>query len=147
MERPSLSADKDHGRERLLSLVQEALARSAPGATPDFSSLARSLNLPLSEIYGLATFYAFVGAKPRGRHTIRVCRSLPCHLAEARKVRERLEKMLGIASGRTTADGRFTLEVVNCIGACDQAPAMLVDQDLHGRLTPRKIAGILKSYL
>jgi NADH:ubiquinone oxidoreductase subunit E len=62
-------------------------------------------------------------------------------------VRERLEKMLGIEPGQTTADGRFTLEVVNCIGACDQAPAMLVDHELHGRLTIRKIARILKSYL
>ena len=147
MDRTSASADMTRGRERLVVLITEALAKAGPAAPPDFVGLARSLQLPLSEVFGVAGFYAFLGVKPRGRHTIRICRSLPCHLAEARGVRERLEKMLGIASGRTTADGRFTLEVVNCIGACDQAPAMLVDHDLHGRLTPRKIAGILKSYL
>lgn len=148
MERtPSSPTDIDRGRERLVALIIEALEQAGPAGPPDLPGLARSLKLPLSEIFGVASFYAFLGVKPRGRHTIRICRSLPCHLAEARGVRERLEKMLGIEPGQTTADGRFTLEVVNCIGACDQAPAMLVDHELHGRLTTRKIARILKSYL
>jgi NADH-quinone oxidoreductase subunit E len=147
MDRTSASAHMNRGRERLTVLIEEALAKAAPDAPPDFAGLARSLELPLSEIFGVASFYAFLGTRPRGRHTIRVCRSLPCRLAEAVTLRQRLEKMLGIGAGQTTRDGRFTLEVVGCIGACDQAPAMLVDHDLHGRLTAGKITKILKSYL
>jgi len=136
----------DRDRQSLLALVQNALEKSGPDALPDFDGLARSLELPPSEVYGLATFYAFLGEKSRGRHTIRVCSGLPCHMEEARSVLTRLEKVLGIEAGQTTPDGRFTLEVVSCIGACDQAPAMLVNDELHGRLTTRKIARVLKSY-
>ena len=108
--------------------------------------IARSLDVPISEVYGVASFYSFLAVKPKGRNVIRICQSLPCHLKHSQAVIESLEKELGIKPGETTADSKFSLEFTNCIGACDMAPAMLVNDDLHGNLTLDKIAQILKSY-
>ena len=111
------------------------------------TDIARSLGLPLSEVYGVATFYAFLSVKPQGRHMIRVCKSLPCHMKNGLMVVESLEREIGIRPGETAPRGRFSLELTSCIGACDQAPAMQVNDDVHGHLTPYKISEILKSYL
>jgi NADH:ubiquinone oxidoreductase subunit E len=110
------------------------------------SAAARTLSLPLSEVYGVATFYAFMSVKPRGRHVIRVCKSLPCTMKNGRKIAESVEREIGIRPGAATPDGRFSFELTNCIGACDHAPAMMVNDDLHGNLTQKKISGILRSY-
>jgi NADH:ubiquinone oxidoreductase subunit E len=110
------------------------------------SAAARNLSLPLSEVYGVATFYAFISVRPRGRNVIRVCKSLPCYMKNGRRIAESVEKEIGISPGASTADGRFSFEWTNCIGACDQAPAMLVNNDLYGSLTPKKISEILRSY-
>ena len=108
--------------------------------------LAESLNMPIHEAYGVASFYSFLATRPLGRNVIWVCRSLPCHLKSAEMIMESVAKELGIGSGETTADGRFSFELTNCIGLCDHAPAMLINQDPHVDLTPGKIKQILKSY-
>ena len=108
--------------------------------------VAQSLDLPVSEVYGVATFYSFLATKPLGRNVIRVCKSLPCHLKHAEMTIDSLESALGIKPGETTADGKFSLELTNCIGACDYAPAMLINHDLYGNLTPDTTSQILKSY-
>ena len=108
--------------------------------------IARSTGVPVSEVYGVATFYSFLAVKPKGRNVVRICRSEPCHMKDGEKVVTAIEQALGISAGRTTADGRFTLEFTNCIGACDMAPAMLINDDLHGNLTPEKIPQILQLY-
>ena len=110
------------------------------------NEIARLLDVPVSEVYGVATFYSFLSTRPAGRNVIRVCRSLPCHLKHSEEIIARLKNVIGIKPGETTADGRFTLELTNCIGACDQSPAMLVNDDLHGDLTPEKISRILETY-
>jgi NADH:ubiquinone oxidoreductase subunit E len=107
---------------------------------------AQSLNLSIGEVYGVATFYSHLSTRPTGEYVIRVCKSLPCYLANAQMILQSLEEQLGIKPGETTSDSLFSLELVNCIGACDQAPAMLVNDEVHGNLTPKKIAKILKSY-
>jgi len=136
--------DKDR-RSLLVHLkqVQEKL-----GYVPDehMAEVAQSLNVPLSEIYGVATFYSFLSSRPLGRNVIRVCRNLPCYLKNAETIVKSLEDELGISPGETTADARFSLEPTNCIGACDRAPAMLINSDVHTDLTPAKIAKILKEY-
>ncbi len=108
--------------------------------------IARSTGVPLSQVYGVATFYSFLSLKKKGRNLIRICRSEPCHIKHAPDIVAALKTALGIEPGQTTADGRFTLEHTNCIGACDAAPAMLVNNDLHGNLTVGKITEILESY-
>jgi len=108
--------------------------------------IAGQAGLPLSSVYGVASFYAFLPVTRVGRNVIKVCNCLPCDLKDAQGVIGSIKKELGIEPGQTTADGKFTLEMVGCIGACDQAPAMLINDKLYGNLTSEGIAGILKSY-
>ena len=107
---------------------------------------AQSMDLSLSDVYGVATFYSFLTTRPTGENVIRVCKSLPCYVKNSQKILQCIEDTLGIKPGETTPDGMFSLELASCIGACDRAPAMLVNSDVHGNLTPKKIAKILKSY-
>ncbi len=137
---------RNQEREMLLEMLVAAQRELGFLSEEAMSAAARTLNLPLSEVYGVATFYAFISVKPRGRNVIRVCKSLPCYMKNGRRIAESVEKEIGIRPGGSTADGRFSFELANCIGACDQAPAMLVNDNLHGSLTPRKISEILRSY-
>ncbi|MDP6221752.1 MAG: NADH-quinone oxidoreductase subunit NuoE [Dehalococcoidales bacterium] len=129
-------------------LIQLKRVESQFGYIPEESitEVAQSLDLPISEIYGVATFYSFLATKPLGRNVIWVCQNLPCHLKHAETTIDNLERILGIKPGETTSDNKFSLKLTNCIGACDYAPAMLINRDLHGNLTPNKISQILKLY-
>jgi NADH-quinone oxidoreductase subunit E len=108
--------------------------------------VADGLDLPLSQVYGVATFYAQFHLKPRGRNIIRVCLGTACHVRGAAKILSRIEKELTIKSGETTQDLRYTIEPVACIGACGLAPVMMINDDTHGRLTPDKIPALLGKY-
>ena len=132
-------------KENLLLLLEEA--QSKFGCVPEefIAEVAQSLNISQSEVYGVATFYSFLSTKPLGRNVIRVCKSLPCYLKNSLMIIESVEKELGIKPGKTTPDSKFSFELTNCIGACDKAPAMLINSDVHGNLTPEKISQILKS--
>jgi NADH-quinone oxidoreductase subunit E len=112
----------------------------------DIVNISKNNEVSVSTVYGVASFYSFLQLKPSGRNIIRICRSLPCHLKEVEKVRESLSGILGIKPGQTTADGKFSLELTNCIGACDMAPAMLINDDLYGNLNPDNLSQILESY-
>ena len=100
----------------------------------------------LGEVYGLASFYSFLSTKPTGRNVIRVCRSLPCFLKNGEFLLNVIKKSIGILPGETTKDERFSLEFTNCIGACDKAPTIMVNHDIHGELTDADIPDILASY-
>ena len=115
--------------------------------SPEFmTGLSDSLDIPVNDVYGVASFYSFLVTKPPGRNVIRICKSLPCHLKEGQSIIEAVEKEIGIKPGNTTEDGRFSFELVNCIGLCDGASAMLINHDVHVKLTQDKIAGILAKY-
>jgi len=131
---------------KLLVLLEAAQAKSAHISTETITELAESLDLSIGEVYGVASFYSFLHTKPKGRHVIRICKSLPCLLKNAQTIIDSVRQELGIKPGETTADGKFSFELTNCIGACDKAPAMMVNSDVHGNLTPKKIAKILKAY-
>jgi NADH:ubiquinone oxidoreductase subunit E len=107
---------------------------------------ANTIGVGISEIYGVVSFYSFLSTKPLGKHVIRICKNVPCDLKSAGMIINAIQEQLGVFPGETSKDGRFTFELTNCIGACDQAPAMLVDDDLHGNLTPEKIGEILRTY-
>ena len=113
---------------------------------PALEYTAERIKIPLSRLYGVATFYAQFKMAPRGRNIIRVCKGTACHIQGSPKVAERVEEILGITGGETTPDLRFTLEEVACIGACALAPVMTINDQPHGRLTPDRIKGILDSY-
>ena len=105
--------------------------------------LAQTASLSLSEIYAVASFYHFLSTEPQGRYVIRVCKSLPCYLKSSKSIIEAVQAKLGIAPDETTPDGKFSLHYTSCIGACDQAPALLLNHDLHGNLSPEKIGQLL----
>ncbi len=108
--------------------------------------VSKRMHIPLSSLYGVSTFYAQFKMKPRGRYIIRVCKGTACHIQGSPRIAERIEEILGVESGETTDDLRFTLEEVACIGACALAPVIMINDDPHGRLTPDKIRDILESY-
>lgn len=134
------------GRENLLALLKEAQGKF--GYLPEniIVELAESLDIPTGEVYGVATFYSFLATRPQGRNVIRVCQSLPCFLKNSRMIIKSIEEELGIGPGDTTPDGKFSLQLINCIGQCDEAPAMMINNDVHGGLNQEKVARILQAY-
>jgi NADH-quinone oxidoreductase subunit E len=108
--------------------------------------IAEFLRLSLADLDGVATFYNLIFRKPVGRHVILFCDSVSCWIMGSAGQFRNLSSRLGAAPGETTADGRFTLLPIVCLGACDHAPAMMVDSDLHTDLTPAKIEVILEGY-
>ncbi|MDO6355329.1 NADH-quinone oxidoreductase subunit NuoE [Caloramator sp. CAR-1] len=108
--------------------------------------VSQELNVPMSEIYGVASFYSYFSLEPKGEHIIRVCLGTACYVKGAQGLIDRLSKELGIEVGKTTADGKFTLEATRCLGACGLAPVMVIGEKVYGRLTPEDIPNILKEY-
>jgi NADH-quinone oxidoreductase E subunit len=113
---------------------------------PVLEAIAERLAVPISQVYGVVTFYAQFHLEPRGKHIVRTCQGTACHVRGAGKILDALKENLGVAPGHATADLQFTLETVACIGACGLAPVLMVDQDTHGRLTPDAIPEILDKY-
>ena len=109
-------------------------------------TISTGLDIPLSKVFSVVTFFKAFSLTPRGRHLINVCLGTACHVRGADKVVEQIEKELGIKPGENTADLRFTLETVNCVGACALGPIVVIGEDLHGEMTPEKVADVLKNY-
>lgn len=108
--------------------------------------VARELNVPLSKIYGVVTFYSFFSTTPKGKHTIGVCLGTACYVKGADKVLAKVKEELGIDVGGTSADGRFSLALTRCVGACSMAPVLMIDDKVYGQLTPEQIPEILAKY-
>ena len=134
-----------HGRDRsaLIPVLQDLhVERRRIGPTA-MQVVADRLGIPVTDVYGVVTFYSFLGMGAVGRHVIRLCRTISCGMAGAEGIARHLERELGIGFGETTPDGLFTLEWANCIGRCDSAPAMLVDQSAMGHLTPELASEVI----
>ncbi|MBI5170697.1 MAG: NAD(P)H-dependent oxidoreductase subunit E [Candidatus Eisenbacteria bacterium] len=135
-----------HGRTRdaLLPILQDLQAKHA--CVPDFAMqvVADELGLHPAEVYGVVSFYAFLGHEPRGRFVVRLCRTVSCELARTAPVARQLENELGIAFGETTRDGRFSLEWAACLGLCDQGPALLVNDRVYTKVTPERVHAIVE---
>ncbi|NLU11049.1 MAG: NADH-quinone oxidoreductase subunit NuoE [Tepidanaerobacter acetatoxydans] len=108
--------------------------------------VAETLDITLSEVYSTITFYSFFSLKPKGKYQIRTCLGTACYVRGAEKVLDRLKTELGIDVGDTTDDGKFSLNACRCIGACGLAPAIIINDEVYGRLTPDKIPEILKKF-
>lgn len=132
--------------DNILLALKEAQTRFGYISQKFMIELAGSLDIPVNDVYGVASFYSFLTTRAPARNIIRICKSLPCHLKEGQTIIETIEKEIGIKPGNTTKDGRFSFELTNCIGLCDRAPAMLINHDVHVDLTPEKIADILAKY-
>ena len=133
-------------RQRLLTMLKNTQENSGYISKEVIAESAQNLGIPVSDVYGVTTFYSFLSTRPLGRNVIRICKSLPCYLKNAPMIIEAVTNEIGISPGEMTTDGKYSFELTNCIGACDKAPAMLLNHDVHGNLTPGKISEILKSY-
>ena len=134
------------GQEDLLVLLKEAQNKFGYLTGELLIEIAKSLDLSVSDVYGVTTFYSFLSTRPLGRNVIRVCKSLPCFLKNYQTIIESVAREIGIKPGETTPDGKFSLQFTNCIGACDKAPAMMINHYVYTDLTPSKISQILRSY-
>jgi NADH-quinone oxidoreductase subunit E len=122
---------------------------SAHGYLPEgaLRAAADELGVPLSQLYSTASFYSAFGFEPRGRHTIQVCVGTACYIRGADRLLEKLESLLGVRPGETTADGTFTLETAYCFGSCSMSPVIRVDGQPQGRVRADRLPRILSKYL
>jgi len=130
----------------LIPVLEEAQVALEYLPVPIQKRIAKGLNLPLSRVYGVVTFYSFFTMTPRGRHTVRVCLGTACYVRGGKALADVIEKSFGIREGETTPDRKFTYESVRCLGACGLGPVIVVDNDVHGRVKPGKVKDILNAY-
>ena len=102
--------------------------------------------IPMSKIYGVVTFYSFYSLQPKGKYRISVCLGTACDVKGSGQVYEKIQSRFGIGGGECTPDGKFSLEACRCVGACGLAPVMMINDDVHGRLTPGNVEEILAKY-
>jgi len=127
----------------ILQDVQEEFSYLPP---PALKMISKELALPLSRVLSLATFYKAFSLTPKGKHPIHVCLGTACHVRGAQLVLEKFERDLGLKTGKTSADGNFSLDAVRCVGCCGLAPVVMVGEDVHGKVSPAKIVGLLNKY-
>jgi len=130
----------------LVGILQEVQREEGFLPRMTLARLARRLDIPLSRLYALATFYRAFSLVPTGRHRISVCLGTACHVRGGQALLNRLEHLLGVRAGDTTADRRFTLQTVRCVGCCSLGPVFKVDQETFARVRQDKLAGILARY-
>jgi len=131
----------------LIPVLQEAQGIYGYLSKEVLATIAKRLNIPLSRIFGVVTFYAQFYTTPRGRYTVRVCRGTACHVRGGKNVLKAVQQALGIGEGETTLDFKFTFETVACLGACALSPVLLVNKNYYGKLTPAKVEKVLKQYI
>jgi len=129
---------------QLLLDVQRALNWIPPEAV---IRINKRLKIPVSEIYRVASFYTALSLKPRGRHIVRVCSGTACYVRGGPRILDSVERSLGVKAGETTADDKFTLETVNCLGCCALGPVVEIDGQYHGKQTSSNVEKLLSTYI
>jgi NADH-quinone oxidoreductase subunit E len=135
-----------YDKSLLVDILQDIQAETGYLPKEALAETSHRLCVPLSRVYSVATFFKAFSLNPRGRHLINVCMGTACHVRGAVKVLEKIEQELGIKTGETTPDLAFTLETVNCVGACALGPMVIIGEDYHGEMTPDAIGPVLKKY-
>ena len=161
--KPSIPANDPLANPEQKKLIDEILEknRHLPGATmvvlnelqsrigfisePMQQYVADKLHVPVSSVHGVVSFYSFFTTTPRGKHTIKFCMGSACYVGGMPQLIDKAKSLLGIEPGQTTPDGEITLEVCRCVGACSQAPVVVVDEKIVGRLRPNKFPQVLRS--
>ena len=138
-----------HGNKpgELINILHEA--QNLHGYLPEPMQwiIAKKLNIPASQVYGVVTFYSFFTMKPKGRHPISVCLGTACYVRGSEKLLEEIKRILGIDVGETTPDGKFSLDCLRCVGACGLAPVMMIGEKVYGRMEPQNIRKILEEFV
>ena len=133
-------------RDSLISMLQDIQAEYHYLPEDTLRLVAQQLDLKLIQVYGVATFFKAFSLKPRGEHIVTVCLGTACHVRRAPAVLDEIERQLGTEPGETTEDMQFTLETVNCLGACALGPIVVIDEEYHGQMNSAKISNVLKKY-
>jgi NADH-quinone oxidoreductase subunit E len=133
-------------KEQLISLLQDIQAEFNYIPQDTLVKISQKLELPLSQVFSVATFFQSFSLKPRGRHTVTVCMGTACHVKGGQRLVDKMERDYCLKPGETTEDERFTLETVNCLGACALGPVVVVDGKYESQVTPDKLDKILKKY-
>jgi len=141
-----IEEDFDNNKENLIMILQNVQKRYNYLPDPALVHVSQKMEVPLSEIYGVGTFYKTFSMKPRGRNIISVCLGTACHVRGSYNVGEYIQEILKIKEGETTEDGRFTLEAVRCIGCCSHGPVIKVNDDIYSGISPEKVRDILELY-
>ncbi|MBK9207764.1 MAG: NAD(P)H-dependent oxidoreductase subunit E [Anaerolineales bacterium] len=128
----------------VMLVLNEVQGKIGHVSTPMQAYIARKLKIPMGQVHGVVTFYSFFKTQPRGKHTIKFCLGTACYVAGVSQLIEKAKQTLNIDMGHTTPDGQITLEECRCVGACSQAPVVVVDEEIHGHLRPNKFPQILK---
>ncbi len=131
---------------KLIPLLQQAQTEDGYLRRERLLEIEAATGIPITMIYGVATFYAQFRMKPVGKHIVRVCHGTACHVAGANDVSDAVQKHLGVGNGETTADREFTVETVACLGCCSLAPVVMVDKATHANLSPSGAVKMLKKY-
>lgn len=130
----------------LMQILQEAQTTYGYLPIEVQQTIADQLDIPLTEVYGVATFYSQFTLKPRGKYTIGVCLGTACYIKGSQQIIDKISEELGIGVGETTEDGKFTFEATRCVGACGLAPVMMINDDVYGRLVTKDVKDILDKY-
>ena len=136
----------ENDRGQLISILQDIQAEYQYLPREALELVSHSLDIPVTRVYSVATFFRSFTLVPRGEHLVHVCTGTACHVRGAVRILEEMEKQLGIPQGKTTKDGKFTLETVNCVGACALGPIALVDGEYAGQMKPDKVKTLLQKY-
>ena len=110
------------------------------------SLISEALDIPVSEIYGVATFYSQFSLEPKGEKIISICTGTACYVKGSQPLLEEVERILKVKCGQTTADGKFTIQATRCLGCCGLAPVLVINEDVYGRLAPKDVKDILAKY-
>ncbi|HPM78325.1 MAG TPA: NADH-quinone oxidoreductase subunit NuoE [bacterium] len=134
------------GRERssLIPILQEVQKAYAQVSSFAMQVIADALGIHPVEVNSVVSFYSFLHTEPKGRFVLRLCRTISCLMNHTEKVAKQLENELGIKFGETTPDGKFSLEYTNCLGMCDQGPALLINDQIYTHVTPDKVHGLIE---
>jgi NADH:ubiquinone oxidoreductase subunit E len=136
-------ADK---KEQLISLLQDIQAEFNYLPQDVLVRVSQKLDIPLGQVFSVATFFRAFSLKPRGRHLVTVCLGTACHVRGGQRLVDKIERDYGIKPGETTEDTRFTLETVNCLGCCALGPVVVVDGKYESRMNPDKLDRVLRGY-
>jgi NADH-quinone oxidoreductase subunit E len=136
----------NNDKENLIMILQNIQRNYNFLPRPALAYLSTKLDVPLSQIYGVATFYSTFSLEPRGRNIISICLGTACHVRGGERVRDRIKGILSVSDGETTDDRRFTLETVRCIGCCSLGPVIKINEDMHGHISSDQLEKILEKY-
>ena len=140
----------DQNRERpgaLMVILNETQSKVGYVSVPMQNYIAKKMRVPVGAVHGVVTFYSFFTTEPRGKHTMKFCMGTACYVGGVPQLMDKARQLTGTEIGKTTPEGQLTLEVCRCVGACSQAPVVMVDDDVVGRIKPNKFPQLIKKLL